>query len=158
MTAFLSQAMYVMLHRHMLVPVFVMCMLLTVSAAYVKGLQSSKHSSLCCSPASMLAAPQLSVLQVKDIVFLHKYNEPVLLILHEAAPTWVGRYRDCKDTMAVAALSINVVHKRHPRIWEASGLPSDTFKLISVPSGGAVALSQNMIMHFTQVGDGPACR
>ena len=89
--------------------------------------------------------------QVKDIVFLHKYNEPVLLILHEVAPTWPARYRDSKDTMALAALSINVVHKRHPKIWDAFALPSDTFKLIPVPSGGALALSQNMIMYFTQV-------
>ena len=91
--------------------------------------------------------------QVKDIVFLHKYNEPVLLILHEVAPTWPARYRDSKDTMALTALSINVVHKRHPKIWDASALPSDTFKLIPVPSGGALALSQNMIMYFTQVPD-----
>ena len=89
--------------------------------------------------------------QVKDIVFLHKYNEPVLLILHEVAPTWPARYRDSKDTMALTALSINVVNKRHPKIWDASALPSDTFLLIPVPSGGAVALSQNMIMYFTQV-------
>lgn len=90
-------------------------------------------------------------LQVKDIVFLHKYNEPVLLVLHEVAPTWPARYRDSKDTMALAALSINVVHKRHPKIWDAAALPSDTFKLIPVPTGGALALSQNMIMYFTQV-------
>lgn len=86
-------------------------------------------------------------------MFLHKYNEPVLLILHEVAPTWPARYRDSKDTMALTALSINVVHKRHPKIWDASVLPSDTFKLIPVPSGGALALSQNMIMYFTQVTD-----
>ena len=90
-------------------------------------------------------------LQVRDIAFLHKYNEPVLLILHEIEPTWPARYRDAKDTMALAALSVNVVHKRHPRIWEASGLPSDTFRLIPVPTGGALALSQNMIMYHTQV-------
>ena len=85
------------------------------------------------------------------MVFLHKYNEPVLLVLHEVKPTWVGRLRDAKDIMALAALSINVVHKRHPRIWEASGLPSDTFKLIAVPFGGALALSQNMVIYYTQV-------
>lgn len=97
-------------------------------------------------------------LQVRDIVFLHKYNEPVLLILHEVHPTWPARYRDAKDTMALAALSVNVVHKRHPRIWEASGLPSDTFRLIPVPTGGALALSQNMIMYHTQVPVPAMCR
>ncbi|KAA6424198.1 MAG: cleavage and polyadenylation specificity factor subunit 1-like [Trebouxia sp. A1-2] len=93
---------------------------------------------------------KMGVKKVRDIVFLHKYNEPVLLILHEVHPTWPARYRDAKDTMALAALSVNVVHKRHPRIWEASGLPSDTFRLIPVPTGGALALSQNMIMYHTQ--------
>ncbi|KAL3135407.1 hypothetical protein ABBQ32_007589 [Trebouxia sp. C0010 RCD-2024] len=95
---------------------------------------------------------KMGIKQVKDIVFLHKYNEPVLLVLHEVAPTWPARYRDSKDTMALAALSINVVHKRHPKIWDAAALPSDTFKLIPVPTGGALALSQNMIMYFTQGG------
>ena len=88
---------------------------------------------------------------MKDLVFLHKYNEPVLLILHESTPTWPGRYQDSKDTMALTALSINVVQKQHPKLWEASGLPSDTFKLIPVHSGGALAVSQSMVMFFSQV-------
>lgn len=88
---------------------------------------------------------------MKDFVFLHKYNEPVLLILHETTPTWPGSYQDSKDTMTITALSINVVQRQHPRIWEATGLPSDTFKLVAVPSGGALAVSRFMLMFFTQV-------
>jgi hypothetical protein len=31
--------------------------------------------------------------QVRDAVFLHGYNEPVLALLHEAEPTWAGNLR-----------------------------------------------------------------
>jgi cleavage and polyadenylation specificity factor subunit 1 len=30
---------------------------------------------------------------VRDAVFLHGYNEPVLMLLHEAEPTWAGNLR-----------------------------------------------------------------
>ena len=147
------------------------CTFVLASWRYIKDLSQFTCASKCkhspCSMSGTVSAAELDsvggvaamivlarvivLAQVRDIVFLHKYNEPVLLILHEVEPTWAGRYRDSKDTMALAALSINVVQKRHPRIWEASGLPSDTFKLIPVPTGGALALSQNMIMYHTQV-------
>ena len=41
-----------------------------------------------CAAAS--ARPSL---QVRDAVFLHGYNEPVLLLLHEEDPTWAGSLR-----------------------------------------------------------------
>ena len=89
--------------------------------------------------------------QVKDMVFLHKYNEPVLLILHETEPTWAGMARQKHDTMALTALSINTVAQRHPKIWGATRLPSDAHRLDAVPSGGALVLCQNMILYHSQV-------
>ncbi len=29
--------------------------------------------------------------KVRDVCFLHGYTEPLLLVLHETAPTWPGR-------------------------------------------------------------------
>ena len=89
--------------------------------------------------------------QVKDMIFLHKYNEPVLLILHETEPTWAGMARHKHDTMALTALSINTVAQRHPKIWGATRLPSDAYRLVAVPSGGALVLCQNMILYHSQV-------
>ena len=54
------------------------------------------------------------------MVFLHKYNEPVLLLLHETEPTWAGLLRHKHDTMALTALSINTMAQHHPKIWGAS--------------------------------------
>ncbi|KAL0047613.1 hypothetical protein WJX82_007762 [Trebouxia sp. C0006] len=114
------------------------------------GRASTELVSATVGNSYVVNLAKMGIKKVRDVVFLHKYNEPVLLILHEVEPTWPARYRDAKDTMALAALSVNVVHKRHPRIWEASGLPSDTFRLVPVLTGGALALSQNMITYHTQ--------
>ena len=89
--------------------------------------------------------------QVRDMIFLHKYNEPVLLILHETEPTWAGMARHKHDTMALTALSINTVAQQHPKIWGATRLPSDAHRLVAVPSGGALVLCQNMILYHSQV-------
>ena len=40
---------------------------------------------------------------------------------------------------------------QYPGVWRANGLLDDTFKLIAVPFGGALALSQNMVIYYTQV-------
>ena len=57
------------------------------------------------------------VAYVKDMCFLHGYNEPVLCLLHESSsasrgPTWPGRLRDLKDTCGVKAFSINTQHRQ----------------------------------------------
>lgn len=45
---------------------------------------------------------------MKDICFLHRYNAPVLLILHEAGPTWPGRYKEAKDSCELIAISLDL--------------------------------------------------
>jgi cleavage and polyadenylation specificity factor subunit 1 len=87
---------------------------------------------------------------VRDIAFLHGYVEPVLLVLHEAEPTWVGRYRDRRDTCCLAALSVNAVQKRHPKLWGATELPSDAHSLLAAPVGGALVLCHNVVLYHSQ--------
>jgi len=84
-------------------------------------------------------------------VFLHRYSEPVLLVLHELAPTWTGNLRARKDTMAVTALSLNVLHKRLTLLWSAKDLPSDACQLLAVPLGGALVLCRSLIKYISQV-------
>ena len=84
-------------------------------------------------------------------MFLHRYSEPVLLVLHEVAPTWTGNLRERKDTMAVTALSVNVVHKRLTLLWSARDLPSDAARLSAVPLGGALVLCRSLIRYVSQV-------
>lgn len=47
--------------------------------------------------------PAPSALQVRDAVFLHGYNEPVLVLLHEAEPTWAGNLRQKVRAVGLAA-------------------------------------------------------
>ena len=88
---------------------------------------------------------------MRDAVFLHRYSEPVLLVLHEVAPTWTGNLRARKDTMVVTALSVNVVHKRLTLLWSARDLPSDACRLSAVPLGGALVLCRSLIKYVSQV-------
>lgn len=53
--------------------------------------------------------------------------------------------------MEVTAVSLNVLHKRHTRLWSIGNLPSDAFKLIEVPGGGGLVLCQNLLMYVSQV-------
>lgn len=88
---------------------------------------------------------------MRDAAFLHRYNEPVLLVLHESQHTWAGLYTERKDTMCLTAFSLNLMHQKHLRLWQATGLPSDSHKLIPVPLGGAVVLCQTMVLYHSQV-------
>ncbi|WIA38397.1 hypothetical protein OEZ86_001723 [Tetradesmus obliquus] len=89
---------------------------------------------------------------VRAMTFLHGYTEPVLLLLHETAPTWGGRLREARDTCALSAMSINVRKKRQPVIWHVPGLPSDCSGLLAVPRGGVLVLSQNLLLYHAQGG------
>ena len=89
--------------------------------------------------------------QVRDAVFLHRYSEPVLLALHEVAPTWTGNLGARKDTMAVTALSVNVLHKRLTLLWATRDLPSDAAHLSAAPLGGVLVLCRSLVKYITQV-------
>lgn len=89
---------------------------------------------------------------MKDCIFLYRYNEPVLLILYESDPTAPGALRDRKDTCSLLAVSISVAGQPPTRIWSASKLPSDAYRLIPVHTGGALILCLNTILYIDQVG------
>ncbi|KAK9815325.1 hypothetical protein WJX72_001813 [[Myrmecia] bisecta] len=114
------------------------------------GANAGPAMSTTVGNSYVVSGKKLGFNEVRDSVFLHRYNEPVLLVLYETEPTWPGRYRDKKDTMALVAFSMNVVQKRHARIWSAANLPSDAYKLVPVPLGGVLVLCQNMILYHTQ--------
>ncbi|GLI63467.1 hypothetical protein VaNZ11_006441, partial [Volvox africanus] len=93
----------------------------------------------------------MGIREVRDCVFLHGYTEPVLLLLHEPDPTWVGRLRERKDTCCLTAVSISLRLKRHTILWKMASLPYDCYKLLAVPYRPAVlVLSPNLIMICSQ--------
>ena len=89
---------------------------------------------------------------VRDAVFLHGYAEPVLLVLHEVAPTWAGRLALRHDTCALAAFSLSLAQKRATRIWGDSSLPYDCVRLAAVPAplGGALVLGTSFLLYRAQ--------
>ncbi|KAI4363631.1 hypothetical protein MLD38_019823 [Melastoma candidum] len=94
----------------------------------------------------------LEMKHVKDFVFVHGYIEPVMVVLHEVELTWAGRTAWKHHTCMISALSISTTLKQHPLIWSASNLPSDSYKLLAVPSpiGGVLVISANVIHYHSQ--------
>ncbi|KAL4424540.1 hypothetical protein ABPG77_010120 [Micractinium sp. CCAP 211/92] len=88
--------------------------------------------------------------EVRDAVFLHGYNEPVLALLHEAEPTWAGNLRIKKDTCMLSALSLNLTRKQNPKIFGAANLPSDASRLSAAPCGGVLVLAQHLVLYYRQ--------
>ncbi len=106
----------------------------------------------------MRAQRRFAGAQVRDAAFLHRYNEPVLLVLHEPAPTWAGAARERRDTAALVALSLNVQQRRHTRLWAAERLPADALRVAASPAGGALVLCQSLLLYHTQARRGSACK
>ncbi|KAL7147541.1 hypothetical protein ABFS83_06G114300 [Erythranthe nasuta] len=94
----------------------------------------------------------LDMKHVKDIIFLHGYIEPVVVILHEQELTWAGRVSWKNNTCMISALSISTTLKQHPLIWSATNLPHDAYKLLAVPSpiGGVLVIGANTIHYHSQ--------
>lgn len=55
-----------------------------------------------------------------------------------------------KDTCSLSALSLNLGHKRMPRIWSVQDVPTDAYRLVAVPGGGALVLCMGMILFYSQ--------
>lgn len=90
--------------------------------------------------------------RILDIAFLEKYVEPTIMILHETKPTWDGRFATSRDNCSLTVLSLNVVQRLHPMIWNADGLPYNALKIVPVPDpiGGVLVLCTNAILYFNQ--------
>lgn len=93
---------------------------------------------------------KMNIREIRYAVFLHGSAEPTLLVLHEGDPSWAGNLRSKKDTCALSALSLNLSAKRHPKIWGIQNVPSDAYRLIACPSGGALVLCSTCILYYAQ--------
>eukprot|EP00798_Chlamydomonas_sp_ICE-L_P015929 gene15929-22063_t len=94
---------------------------------------------------------QAGLQSVRDAAFLYGYTQPTVLVLHEPEPTWVGRYRDKKDTCALVAISLSLRRQRYTKLWSADALPSTSFAILALPDRpAALVLSMNHIMYYSQ--------
>lgn len=92
----------------------------------------------------------VGVRDIRDAVFLSGTSEPTLLCLYEGDPSWAGNIKEKKDTCCLAALSINLSDKRHPKIWEALELPCDAYKLSATPDGGVLVFTGTSVLYYNQ--------
>jgi hypothetical protein len=100
-------------------------------------------------PAYVIDLHDAGIKNVIDFTFLEGYFEPSVVFLHENKRTWVGRVAVMKNTCQLTALSLNLVQKRHPMIWSASGMPFNCRYLVPVPApaGGALVVSSTMLIY-----------
>ena len=89
---------------------------------------------------------------IKDIQFLHNYNDPTLVILHEPTRTWSGRVAMRQDTFSIAALSMNLHQRLQPIIWTVNNLPFDSLSVLPVPKpiGGLLVVGCNELIYLNQ--------
>lgn len=89
---------------------------------------------------------------IVDIQFLHNYNDPTLVILHEPTRTWSGRVAMRQDTFSMVALSMNVHQRLQPIIWTVNNLPYDSLGILPVPKpiGGLLILASNELIYLNQ--------
>ena len=96
---------------------------------------------------------EMGIINVKDLVFLHGYYDPTLLILYEPRRTWASRLAILKDTSTITCISFNFSQKLHPIIWSSDKLPFDCRSLHPLHDsigGGALVFAANSILYFNQ--------
>lgn len=64
------------------------------------------------SSSTAVAGGAAGIRDVRDVVLLNGYMEPVLLVLHEPEPTWPGRYRCAVHGNTVVCNSVMAGNKR----------------------------------------------
>jgi len=96
--------------------------------------------------------PNHSVENILDVQFLHGYNQPTLLILHEPLRTFSGRISVRKDTCRLDVISLDVKERHSAFIWSREVLPHDCVKAIPVPmpTGGTLVFAVNSLFYLNQ--------
>lgn len=83
--------------------------------------------------------------EVRDAVFLQGTSEPTLLCLHEGPDG-----RGSASSTSITALSINIESKKHTKVWDTVGLPSDAYKVVAAPDGGVLVFTGTAVLYIKQ--------
>lgn len=106
------------------------------------------------APSFVLSLPNLdpALAYPVHLTFLHQYKEPTFGILSSSlAPSSIlGR----KDQLAYMVFTLDLQQKASTTILSVTGLPSDLFRVVSVPApiGGALLIGANELIHIDQSG------
>lgn len=91
---------------------------------------------------------------IRDLAFLHGFNDPTLAILYEPRPHWVGRLGTEKDSYALDILTMDVITRSYPSLATVTSLPCDALYLSSCPAeiGGMLLVCSSSLIHIDQSG------
>ncbi|KAJ9053518.1 mRNA cleavage and polyadenylation factor subunit [Entomophthora muscae] len=95
------------------------------------------------------------VLSVIDVCFLYSYLSPTLAVLYTTERSHVGSaYRP--DTVGLFILSIDLMHRTCPVIFQSGGLPIDALRIVSMPKPtcGVLVVCSSSIIHINQGSSG----
>jgi len=118
----------------------------TSNAATTKAADSAK-------PIILSLTQQFpKIANVRDVCFLHGYNEPTIAVLCEPVPTNMGRIVVRRDTYSIFIISLDLAKENHTIIWSQEGLATDSLRLQPVPRpiGGVLIIATTSICHVNQ--------
>jgi cleavage and polyadenylation specificity factor subunit 1 len=116
-----------------------------------RDMSGQRHQAVSSFMIDLQSLP-VKIASVLDFQFLEGYNDPTILLLYEALPTWTGRVTERQDTCGMVALSINLIDETHPVIWQMAGLPYDSCALFPIPKplGGSLLFAANSLIYLDQ--------
>ncbi|XP_057291812.1 cleavage and polyadenylation specificity factor subunit 1-like [Hydractinia symbiolongicarpus] len=125
----------------------------------IQELPSEREHIRSVLPSYMIDLHTLDqpVSNIADLQYLHGYNEPTLMLLHEPVQTSAGRIAVRQDTYCVSAISLNMTEKVHPIIWTVNNLPFDCqmIQAVQKPIGGVLVFACNSLIYLNQ--SSPPC-
>eukprot|EP00007_Cunea_sp_BSH-02190019_P003264 CAMPEP_0174241462 /NCGR_PEP_ID=MMETSP0417-20130205/23505_1 /TAXON_ID=242541 /ORGANISM="Mayorella sp, Strain BSH-02190019" /LENGTH=1875 /DNA_ID=CAMNT_0015320703 /DNA_START=121 /DNA_END=5746 /DNA_ORIENTATION=+ len=124
------------------------------SAALESALYAAAaHSRLTSvQPSYLLDLKALDIVHVIDVVFMHGYYTPTIVVLYQPRYTWAGNIELSMDTCSLCAISLNVSLQQQTVIWTVEKLPFNCDRLAAVPAplGGVLVFSANILMYISQ--------
>ncbi|KAM5464606.1 mRNA cleavage and polyadenylation factor subunit [Microsporum ferrugineum] len=86
--------------------------------------------------------------------FLHEYREPTFGILYSQVARSTSLSIDRKDVVSYAIFTLDLQQRASTSLLTVSRLPSDMFKIVSLPPpvGGALLIGTNELVHVDQAG------
>ncbi|KAJ1675973.1 mRNA cleavage and polyadenylation factor subunit [Spiromyces aspiralis] len=100
------------------------------------------------------------VRQIRDVVFLHGYMDPVIAVLHQKVGGWagtLGSLTEERDLCALTIFSIDLVQKTMVPIHSVPHLPFDCYHLYAIPrptssgaasgGGGLLVVGNSVLIH-----------
>jgi hypothetical protein len=87
---------------------------------------------------------------ITDMQFLHGFEDPTLLILHEKRRTWEGRYAAAKATQVLSCVTFHLRAQSFSLIGSMANISHDASSVHAIPQpiGGALIFQQNLLLHW----------